>query len=126
MTAVDEIGRSRYVNLITYRKDGTPVATPVWHVLHEGELFVVTEARSWKVRRIRNNSEVRVTACDFRGRVAPGAPTTTGRARLLDDSETARARALLARRYALSRVGNWFARTLRIRRPPMVGIAVSF
>jgi hypothetical protein len=32
MTLVDEIVRSRYVSLTTYRSDGTPVTTPVWHV----------------------------------------------------------------------------------------------
>jgi hypothetical protein len=28
MTSADEIAHSRYVSLTTYRRDGTPVATP--------------------------------------------------------------------------------------------------
>ena len=126
MTLVDEIVRSRYVSLTTYRKDGTPVATPIWHVPHDAELWMVTEAGSGKVKRIRNNPQVLVQPCSLRGTVAPDAPSVTGTARLLDDEGTAEARKLLARRYVMSRAGNWFARLLRLRRPPMVGIVVSF
>lgn len=126
MTVVEEIGRSRYVSLTTYRRDGTAVPTPVWHVVNGGELFVVSEAAAWKVKRIRNNSHVVVTVCGLRGTIAPGAPSAQGTARLLDEAETAVARRLLARKYLLSRVGNWLARSLRLRRPPVIGIAVRF
>ena len=126
MTLVDEFSRSKYVNLTTYRKDGTPVATPVWHVRDGGDLIVVSDADAWKVKRIRNNGRVAVTVCDFRGRVAPGAVTAEGTARLLDDAGTLSARKLLAGKYLSSRVGNWFARLLRLKRPPMAGIAVTF
>jgi len=122
----DEIVRSRYVSLTTYRKNGTPVATPVWHVPHGAELWIVTEAGSGKIKRIRNNPQVLVTPCSLRGTVASDAPSVTGTARLLDDDETAQARKLLARRYVMSRAGNWFARLLRLRRPPMIGVVVSF
>jgi uncharacterized protein len=126
VTIVDEIGRSRYVSLTTYRRDGTAVATPVWHVVDGGELFVVTEAAAGKVKRIRNNSQVVVTVCNFRGKVAPDAPSARGRARLLGDADTLTARRLLAGRYLMSRMGNWFASILRLKRPPLVGIAVTF
>ncbi|MFY1672348.1 PPOX class F420-dependent oxidoreductase [Plantactinospora sp. WMMB334] len=126
MTAADEIVRSRYVSLTTYRKDGTAVSTPVWHVPQGAELWIVTEAGSGKVKRIRNNPQVRVQPCSVRGRVAPDAPGVTGTARLLDGDGTTRARELLARRYVMSRAGNRLARLLRLRRPPMVGIIVSF
>jgi uncharacterized protein len=126
MTIVDEIGRSRYVSLTTYRKNGTAVATPVWHVMNGGELLVISDAEAWKVKRIRNNSHVVVTVCDFRGRIAPGAPSVEGTARLLDEADTVAGRALLARKYFMSRIGNWFARILHLRKPPVIGIAVSF
>ncbi|GAA0238983.1 PPOX class F420-dependent oxidoreductase [Cryptosporangium japonicum] len=125
MTAAEEIARSKHVRLTTYRKDGTPVATPVWQVPHDGELWIVTEAESWKVKRIRNNPQVEVVACDVRGKIAPGASTVSGTARLLDDAGTARARELLADRYLMSRVGNAFARLVRLRRPPMIGVVVT-
>ena len=126
MTLADEIVRSRQVSLTTFRKDGTPVSTPVWHVPLDGELWIVTEASSFKVKRIRNNPAVQVVPCSVRGVVTPGAPTATGTAKLLDAEGTSTARQLLARRYVTSRIGNWFARLLRLRRPPMIGILVSF
>ena len=126
MTVLDEIGRSKYVSLTTYRKDGTGVATPVWHVVKGGQLFVVSDAEAWKIKRIRRDSRVTVTVCDMRGKVAPGAPSTEGRARLLDESGTNAARALLARKYFLSRMGNWFAKVLHLRRRPPIGIVVTF
>ena len=126
MTVVEEIGRSRYVSLTTYRRNGAAVATPVWHALDGGELFIVSEARAGKVKRIRNNGHVVVTVCDIRGRIAPGARSAEGTARLLDEAGTERVRELIARKYLLSRVGNWFTTMLRLRRRPVVGIAVTF
>ena len=57
---------------------------------------------------------------------SPRRPTAPGTARILDETGTENARRLLARRYLMSRVGNWSARLLRLKRPPMAGIAVSF
>ncbi|MFI7382733.1 PPOX class F420-dependent oxidoreductase [Streptomyces sp. NPDC049813] len=124
---MDEIRRSKYISLTTYRKDGTPVPTPVWHVVRdEHELLVITAADSWKVKRIRNNGAVTVTACDLRGRTAPGAATLSGSARLLDAAGTKAAEAAVGRRYLLSRVGNAFARLLHLPKKPNIGIAVTF
>jgi len=125
MAVPDEIVRSQYVSLTTFRRDGTPVATPVWHVVDGDELVVISEADAWKVKRIRNDSRVGVTVCDLRGRIKPGAATADGTARLLDDAGTAAGRKLLARKYLMSRIGNGFARLLRLRRPPVIGIAVT-
>lgn len=96
---VEELGRARYVSLTTYRKDGTAVATPVWAVADGGELYVWTRSDSWKVKRIRNNGRVSVVACDVRGRVAEGATSFEGEARLLDEAGLARLRKLMSRKY---------------------------
>ena len=126
MTVVDEIGRSRYVSLTTYRKDGSGVATPVWQVVNGGELVVVSDANAWKVKRIRNNSHVVVTVCGIRGKITPGAPSAPGTARLLDEAETETGRTLLARKYVLSRTGIWLTRILHLPKRPVIGIAVTF
>ncbi|MFB6807001.1 MULTISPECIES: PPOX class F420-dependent oxidoreductase [unclassified Streptomyces] len=96
---LDELNRGKYVSLTTFRKDGTPVATPVWAVADGGELYVWTRTDSWKVKRIRNNGRVTVSACDVRGRVAEGAPAVEGEARLLDEAGLKRVRALMLRKY---------------------------
>jgi len=125
MSVIDEIGRSKHVSLVTFRRDGTGVATPVWHVTEGNELFVVSEAKAWKVKRVRNTGRAEVTVCDLRGRIAPGAASAKGAARLLDEAGTAVVRKKLADKYVSSRLGNWFARLLHLRRPSLVAIAVT-
>lgn len=62
------LGRQRYVALTTFRRNGDPVATPVW-IARDGDRLVVWTARSaGKVRRIRANRHVTVAPSDLRGR----------------------------------------------------------
>ncbi|KJY16737.1 MULTISPECIES: PPOX class F420-dependent oxidoreductase [Streptomyces] len=96
---LQELASARYVSLTTFRKDGTPVATPVWAVADGGELYVWTRTDSWKVKRIRNEGRVTLAACDVRGRVEEGAPVVEGRARLLDEEGLRRVRKLMSRKY---------------------------
>lgn len=56
-----------YLNLETYRKDNQPIITPVWFILKDNDIFVVTKEKTGKVKRIRNNSAVRVVPCNYRG-----------------------------------------------------------
>jgi uncharacterized protein len=72
----------KYLNLETYRKNGTPVATPMWFAEHHGTLYVYSRADAGKVKSIRQNSTVRVVPC-----TAGGTPTgdwVAGTARILD------------------------------------------
>jgi PPOX class probable F420-dependent enzyme len=124
---LQDFDRSEYVSLTTYRKDGTPVATPVWAAADGEELFIWTRSDSWKVKRIRNNSRVTVTVCDVRGRIADGAPSVEGMARLLDEAGTRAVRGLLARKYTWKFwLVDWPAMVVRLGRRPHTGIAVTF
>lgn len=67
MTTVADLENAQYINLETFRKNGTGVKTPVWQVAEGGTLYVWTQADSWKVKRIRNNAHVRVCQSDARG-----------------------------------------------------------
>jgi len=102
------------------------VATAVWHVSQGNTLTTVSAADAGKVKRIRNNPHVEVTACDIRGRIAPGAVPVAGTAVLLPPSETESARRLMERRYVSARIGGFFTRALRIKRPEGTGIVVTF
>lgn len=73
----------RYVALTTYRSTGAMVTTPVWFVDGPHELRVITDATAGKVRRLREDDRVLVSACDARGRVT--GPTVAGRAVVDDD-----------------------------------------
>jgi PPOX class probable F420-dependent enzyme len=59
--------RERYVSLATFRKDGREVRTPVWIAGGEGRVWIYTNVRSGKVKRIRRNGRVRAAPCDVRG-----------------------------------------------------------
>ena len=51
------------VLLITYKRDGTPVGTPVSIAVEGERAFVRTWDTAWKFRRIRSNPEVEVAPC---------------------------------------------------------------
>ena len=50
-----EFADKEYINLITFRKDNTPVPTPVWLSSLEDCLVITTNLNAGKVKRIRNN-----------------------------------------------------------------------
>lgn len=72
----------KYCVLVTYKRSGEPVPTPVWFGLSDGMLYVRSEATAAKVRRVRNDPNVRVAPCTARGKPL-GAPAD-GRARVLN------------------------------------------
>ena len=57
----------KYINLETYKKDGTPIRTPVWFVINNDLIYVITRDSTGKVRRLENNSDVRIVPCSFKG-----------------------------------------------------------
>ncbi|MUL82527.1 MULTISPECIES: PPOX class F420-dependent oxidoreductase [unclassified Mycolicibacterium] len=62
-----DVAKANYVLLTTFTKDGRPKPTAIWAVPDGDRLLVITEADSWKVKRIRNTPRVTVAACDVRG-----------------------------------------------------------
>jgi uncharacterized protein len=90
---------SSYMLLTTFRRDGTPVPTPVWVVGDGSSLAVGTTRGTGKVKRIRRDGAVELAPCNVRGR--PFGEPVRGRARLLDDEETERIQHLLIRKYGL-------------------------
>ena len=57
----------KYINLETYKKDGTPIRTPVWFVIDKNLIYVITRESTGKVKRLRNNQNVRIVPCSFKG-----------------------------------------------------------
>ena len=49
-----------YINLITYKKDKTPIATPVWVADFSNSLVVTTSLNAGKVKRVRNNGKATI------------------------------------------------------------------
>jgi len=89
--------RGKYMSLTTYRRDGSPVATPVWFVLDGDRVLVQTDAKAGKVKRIRRNPAVTMTTCTATGRLR-GSPVP-GRAEILPPAGRNRAEELMAAKY---------------------------
>ncbi len=122
----ETLATSQYLSLTTFRRDGTPVATPVWLARHGDELVVVTSMSSGKVKRLRNVSRVLLAPCDMRGRVR--GDSAEGIARLQDDAETEVSIDLIRRRYGLlARLSFWWQGRRAGSNPvgDQVGIAIS-
>ena len=49
-----------YINLITYKKDKTPITTPVWVANFSNSLVVTTSLNAGKVKRVRNNGKATI------------------------------------------------------------------
>ncbi|MBF6170558.1 PPOX class F420-dependent oxidoreductase [Nocardia blacklockiae] len=116
-------GTANYVLLTTFRKDGTPVATPLWAALDDGKLYVWTVADSWKVKRIRRNPAVTLQPCGATG--TPRGEIVEATARVLDDAGSERVRRLIKRKYT---VQGWLVVTgsvLRRGRRGTVGIEIT-
>lgn len=126
MTTLESLSAGKYLSLTTFRKDGTPVATPVWLVRDGDTLRVITQADSGKAKRLRNSPRVLLAPCDARGTIK-GAQVE-GTAVLQDAVETARTAQLVEKRYGLlGKLLMW--RSRRASRKPgaagQVGIRVS-
>lgn len=73
-----------YISLATFRKSGVEVPTPVWVAEYNGKGYVFSEGKAGKVKRLRNNKQVRVAKCDARGKVL--GPWFDGTAEIVEDA----------------------------------------
>ena len=87
------------VLLTTYKRDGTPIGTPVNIAVDGNRAFVRTFDTAWKLKRIHNNPEVEIAPSTWRGR--PTGPAIRARARLLEGEESAYAGRLLVRKHPI-------------------------
>ena len=107
---VGDLADAGTVLLTTYRRDGTPVGTPVHIASDDLGVYVRTFDPSGKLRRIRRDPHVTVAACTLRGRVmGPAVPAT---ATVLEGDAGERAADALAHKYPLlhGRLIPWFHR----------------
>jgi hypothetical protein len=118
---MEEIARHKRALLVTYRRDGTPVPTPVWAARDGGHLYVRSERASGKLKRLRNDSRLLVAPCTVRGKPL-GAPFEA-RARVLSPEEEGIAERALAARYGLGR--ELFERTMDLLRVDMCFLEIT-
>jgi PPOX class probable F420-dependent enzyme len=88
---------TKTILLTTYKKDGTPVATPVSIAFDGDRAFFRSYDKAWKTRRLRRNPAVQAAPATLRGQ--PTGPAVRARATLLDGEQARLAARALARRH---------------------------
>jgi len=89
--------RGNHLLLTTFRKSGEAVPTPVWYSRRGEQLYVFSNEKAGKVKRIRASERVQIAPCTGTGRVI--GPTLEARAHILPREEQRVARRALRRKY---------------------------
>jgi uncharacterized protein len=124
------ISATKYTLLTTFRRNGTPVATPV-HTAAEPGQPDVAYFRTWdttgKAKRLRHTPAVLVAPSTLRGRAL--GPAIRAEAHLLDGEASRHAARLLARKHPVlhgrlipwyHRRRGWVTQQYRLDPPPRV------
>ena len=89
---------ARYLNLATFKRDGSNVPTPVWFAALDGYLYAFSERRAGKIKRLRRSPRARVAVCNARGSLR--GEWIEANAHIVDDPATeARVYAALLEKY---------------------------
>ena len=75
-----------YINLITYRRDDSPVKTPVWVAKYKEYLVITSNKSAGKVKRINNNGRATIYVTDQIGSSALSDPLDV-KASIIDDEK---------------------------------------
>jgi len=124
------IASSKYVSLVTLRKSGEAVPSPVWIApLADGRAGFTTEANSGKVKRIRNNHAVTLQECTMRGKLIEGAPVVPATAEVVSGAAHDEVHRAIRSKYGLIvlfiGIGDLFAKVMKKPRTP-TAIVITF
>jgi len=97
MFNLEDIKSQKYISLETYRKNNQPVKTPVWFVIKDNLVYVVTREQTGKVKRLRNNLQVKFALCTMRGKVT--GEWISGTVKILSEQETKEAVKIRDKKY---------------------------
>ena len=95
------LANAQYLNLATFRKDGTEVHTPVWFAQEGDTYYLFSNGDAGKVKRLRNSPRARAAPCDVRGKLL--GDWQEGQATLLAGPEAEHAHRALRRKYGFCR-----------------------
>ena len=112
------------VRLTTYKRDGTPVGTPVNLAVEEDHAFFRTYEETWKHKRLTRNQTVELAPSSIRGE--PTGPSLQAHARLLEGPEDRHAAQLIDAKHrvfqgvlvrAVHRIAGYHTRHYEVRVP---------
>lgn len=123
----DAIGEQKFVSLTTFKRNGDPVASPMWIARDGHHLVVWTPADTWKVKRAQRDPRVTLSPSSRAGKVAAGAPVLTGSAEVIDDpGYVARVADLIKAKYGLGfRIVTLLETVVARGRKPRVALRIT-
>jgi PPOX class probable F420-dependent enzyme len=86
-TRIDGFGElvgHKHCLVVSYRKDGRPIAQAVWPGYDGDRIYIWTEEHAMKAKRLRRNPDALIAPCSFRGKPLGDPIAATGR--ILDDA----------------------------------------
>ena len=99
---LDVLRRHKYAVVVTFRRNGDPVPSPVWFGVDDrGRAYLRTDARSGKVKRLSHDNRILIAPSNIRGR--PMGPGFRATGRVLPKQEWPHAEDTLAGAYGLGR-----------------------
>lgn len=98
----NQLGKAKFVSLVTYKRDGTAVAAPMWIAKDGGDLVAWTPADAWKVKRVRRDPRVVLIRSNRTGKVDPVEPELAGTAVVEEERDSvSRVEQLIRRKYGV-------------------------
>jgi PPOX class probable F420-dependent enzyme len=92
---------AEYALVVTFRRSGEAVPTPMWFGLYEGRAYAKTLSDAGKVTRLRRDPHVRIAPCTVRGK--PTGPFAEATGRILEPAESELAESVLDGHYGRRR-----------------------
>ena len=109
MSILDQLEPQKYISVETYKKNNDAVRTPVWFVIKDKLVYVVTRDQTGKVKRLKNNQKVKIASCKIKGEIT--GKWAKGTAKILDSGETAEIVKLRDKKYGFfSRVARFLTK----------------
>jgi PPOX class probable F420-dependent enzyme len=109
-SAFAPFANQRTILLTTFRRDGTPVGTPVSLVVDGDRIVFRTWKTAGKAKRLRRNPEVTIATASLQGK--PTGEPVRALARILEGEDALTARRLIDKKYPLIHrfLVRWFHR----------------
>jgi len=110
MFSLDEIKSEKYISLETYRKNGQSVKSPVWFVIENDLLYIITRSQTGKVKRLKNNLQVKFALCTMKGKIT--GEWISGTAKILDEKQTIEAVKMRDKKYGfMAKIAKLFSKS---------------
>jgi uncharacterized protein len=120
---ISQFLNQKYINLETYRRNGQAVRTTVWFVMDAGTIYIRTDMNSGKVKRIKNNPNIRITPSGARGQLK--GKWIEGKIKMAGSLELEHANQLLEQKYGiLGKIIRVFNK-IRNTRPTVLSIQIQ-